>query len=308
MNSCNKCRDNPVIEPRYSGRSLCATCFIKLFEQRVRKTIRRNRFFNPGDKIAVALSGGKDSIVVLYLLKKLSKKFPDSRVFAITIDEGVRDRNFETAKSICNRLGVKHHIFSFQKELGVPLDEILEKSKNLENPAPPCSYCGVFRRYLLNKKARELGATKLATGHNLDDVVQTALMNFIRGDLKRFAWGISKDEKFVPRITPLRECPEEEVELYAQLVDLEVNPNPCIYSELSFRSIIGKIADSLEEKHPGTRFQILRSVDELGPIMRESYESDKNRIKRVNRCIICGELTSGNICKVCGLKEELGIK
>jgi len=183
---CSRCNKKAVIELKYSGEFLCKSCFLELFEKRVRRTIRVNKLLKNTDKTAVALSGGKDSAVVLYILNELSKKAPRSELIAITIDQGIerlQKSGLNAAKSLCKKLGVEHYIYSFWEEFGTTLDEIVEGSKKLENPAPACSYCGVLRRKLLNEKARELGVTKIATGHNLDDEIQTAMMNFIRGDL-----------------------------------------------------------------------------------------------------------------------------
>ena len=103
----------------------------------------------------------------------------------------------------------------------------------------PCTYCGVGRRWVLNRKARELGATKLAVGHNLDDEVQSVLLNYMRGDLPRASrmgpvtdWSRRKKfgEKFVPRIKPLRELPEKEIALYVLLKGYDIKWDECPYA------------------------------------------------------------------------------
>lgn len=313
---CSKCNSTAITELRYSGEFLCRNCFIKLFEKRVKRTIRNNRLLSPDDKIAVAISGGKDSITTLKILNDISKKinpeFGDNReVIAITVDEGIkgyRNGTLKVAKSICRKLGVKHYIFSFKNEIGLTLDGIVKRVKKLKISTPPCSYCGVFRRDILNRKARELGVTKLATGHNLDDEIQASLMNFIRGDLKRIARmdaevGIIKDEKFVQRIKPLRECPEKGIALYAILNNFGINFLQCPYSGYAFRETIRDFTNELENKHPGSKFQILRSTDELVPILRNAYKTGE----RPKNCKICNELTSGKICRSCEMKKELGL-
>ncbi|ODS39016.1 MAG: TIGR00269 family protein [Candidatus Altiarchaeales archaeon WOR_SM1_86-2] len=308
---CHKCKKiKAAVELKYSKQFLCGPCFIKLFENRVRKTIRRGKLLDPADKIAVALSGGKDSMTVLHILKKLSERAPKSELFAISIDEGIAGRTWNAARSLCKQLRIEHRIFSFKDELGTDMDEIVKKMHESGSPKLPCSYCGVFRRDLLNRKARELGATKLATGHNLDDEVQTALMNFIRGDLERIARsgseiGIIKDEKFIPRIKPLRECPEQEVALYSALNKFDVHLSGCPYSAYAFRGTIRDAIDEIESKHPGSKFQILSTMDELIPILKKEYKS--KAFLKPAYCKICGELTSGEICKSCEFKKLLGI-
>ena len=307
---CARCNKRAEIELKYSGEFLCGNCFIRLFEKRVRRNIRSNRLLKPTDKTAVALSGGKDSAVVLHILNDLHKRAPRSELIAISIDQGVgkfQEKSLNAAKAICKKLGVKQYVYSFEEEFGLTMDEIVERSKRLKNPAPACSYCGVLRRKLLNDKARELGITKIATGHNLDDEIQSSLMNFIRGDLDRIARmgaivGVIKNEKFIPRIKPLRECPEEEVRIYAGLKGIEFETSRCPYSEDAFRRTIREVIDRIEERHPGSKFQILKSTDQLIPILRS-----ETRPGEIGRCRVCGDLTSGDLCKACQIKRELGL-
>ena len=185
MATCSNCKKfPPVIELRYSGESLCRRCFSRLFEKRVRKTIRVNHLLNKNDRVAVALSGGKDSVTLLKIMHTLFEKAPKSKLIAITVDEGIhgyREKTLKVAKKVCDELKVEHHVYTFKKEIGMTLDKMIKKSIADRKP-PACSFCGVFRRKILNETARELKVDKLATGHNLDDEIQVTLMNFIRGD------------------------------------------------------------------------------------------------------------------------------
>ena len=163
MNCCN---DKPVME-LYSGERLCRSHFIDYFENKVLKTIRQFELLDKEENLGVALSGGKDSLTVLHILNKLSQQNPKIRVNAIAIDEGIagyRDKTLETAKEFCEKNSIKLNIFSYKKEFGLTLDEMLEILD-----VKPCSICGIFRRYLLNKKSKALKLTKLVTGHNLDE-------------------------------------------------------------------------------------------------------------------------------------------
>ncbi len=309
--NCARCNKIAVIDVGYTKESLCKNCFLGLFEDRVKKNIRVNQLLHPKDKTVVAVSGGKDSAVALYILHKLHKKAPKSELVALTIDQGIKEYGNQTlsaAKKLCNHLEVEHHIFSFKKEFGVSLDELVEKTKKLKKPAPVCSYCGVLRRRLLNDKARELGATKIAIGHNMDDEIQVSLMNYIRGDISRIARmgpvvGIVKDTGFVSRIKPLRRCPEDEVLLYAKLKDIVFEQGRCPYSGNAFRKTIREAIDLIDRKHPGSRFQILNSTDQLIPMIRSSLEVDT-----LKKCVVCGEITSGELCRLCQIKKELGLK
>jgi uncharacterized protein (TIGR00269 family) len=133
-------------------------------------------------------------------------------------------------------------------------------------------------------------------------------MNFIRGDLDRMVRmgplvGVVTDEKFIPRIKPLRECPENEVELYANLKGLEFKSGRCPYSKEAFRGTIRGMVNGIEEKHPGSKFQILRSTDEL---IKKLRGKRFGRIEKIGRCRICGDPTSGETCRFCEIRGELG--
>jgi len=306
---CSQCTNESAAELKYSSIFLCKHHFISLFEKRIRHTIRQNKLLRHDDRIAVGLSGGKDSSVLLKILSELTKKVRKTSIFAVTIDEGISgysDFVVETSSALCEEMGVEHHVFSFRNEIGMTLDELADKMKNFEKQPPVCSYCGVLRRNLLNIKARELGATKLAIGHNLDDECQAMLMNLIRGDLNRITRmgtlvGVIRNEKFVPKIKPLGECPEDEIRLYANLNEIKFNSLKCSYAQQSFRSTIRKALNDIEEKHPGSKFQLLKSTDELIPVLREAHKIEE----LPNKCKICGELASGEVCKFCELLQKI---
>jgi uncharacterized protein (TIGR00269 family) len=312
--TCSRCKKKEVVELPYVNQSLCEECFVKFFEKRVRKTIRRHELLETDDKVAVALSGGKDSMTALTILEKLSKKAPKSELFAIIINEGsgdYRDKLVATAKEYCDMIKVPCHVFSFKEEVGATIEEVMKRAHELDNTMPSCSYCGVFRRQILNQKARELGATKLVTGHNLDDECQTGIMNFVRGDAYRIARagakvGMIGHEKFVPRIKPLRETPEAEIKLYTQILEIPTAYCACPYSTDAFRVSMKKVVLDLEKKYPGTRYQTIASIDALAPILQDYYS--RRGMKEPNICDECGEVCSGNVCKFCQMLEELGLK
>jgi len=305
LSKCTKCGREAIITLKYSGLLLCKRDFTSFFERRVKRTIAENKYIQSGDRIAVALSGGKDSVSVLYLLDKFNKMNGENvELFAITINQGIKgydEKLLENAKYVTKLLGIKHYIFSFKDEIKYTIDEIAEIAK--VRPGL-CNYCGVFKRYILNKKARELGATKLATGHNLDDEVESALLNFIEGSITRIVRGegLISNKKFVKRIKPLKKSPEEEVMLYAQLIFPTLNFDlECPYRKEVIRKDVKGIIDELEHKHPGIRYQILESYEKI----RKAMLLGANVSKEVKECKICGEVSSKDICNACELKLKL---
>lgn len=295
------CGRPAILLRRYEGRYYCDRCLSKQIEKSFKKTTGKNHLIKKNDKICIALSGGKDSSSLLYLFWKVFRQRRDLKIFALIIDEGIgnyRKECIKEAEKLCKKLGIKLYKTSFKKELGITIDKVAKKTSKT------CTYCGVFKRYLLNKKARELGATKLAVAHNLDDEAQAIIMNVIRCDLKRFERlgpipGVIRDKKFVPRIKPLRQIHEKELYLYAATNSLPFCSKECPYSHDNVRRDVRKLINDLEEKYPGTKIQIVKFYD---AIIKKLAIQKKGKL---GHCKKCGEPTNQEICKACELLERL---
>ncbi|MCX8171729.1 MAG: TIGR00269 family protein [Candidatus Bathyarchaeota archaeon] len=292
---------------RYSGEKLCVKCFLESIEGRVKATIAKYNMLRFNDRIAVAVSGGKDSTSLLYILAKIERDFPMASLYAITVDEGImgyRDEAIEIASEHCRSLGVKHFVTSFKELYGYTLDDIVKRIRFSGSRLTPCSYCGVLRRKALNMLAAKIGATKIATAHNLDDEVQTFLLNIIHGDFLRISrTGPSFDEEepgLVPRVKPLCETLEKEVALYAYLKGIRFQENPCPYAGEALRNDVRNMVNRLEEKHPGTKYKIYRSAEKIRGAVK-----DKSPRIPLNQCKICGEPTVSDICQACNLIQNI---
>ena len=299
---CSKCKKPSVTFIRYNGAHLCKGHFIEYFEKRVKKDIKKQGKTTNITKIGIALSGGKDSTVVLNLVNDIFSKRTNCKIFAITVDEGIkgyRPESIKIASSNCKKLGVPHFVVSFKEIIGLTLDEIASK----DNELAECSYCGVFRRLCLNTKARELAVDKLVTGHNLDDMAQSILMNFTNSDLQKLA-RLGPHKKIqpglIPRMMPIRVIPEKEVALYAILRNIEYHDAECPYAINALRGDFKQVIDDLEFKHPGTRHSIISSYEDLKDILIEKYPPTE-----LNSCAECGEPTSQKLCKACLLKKRI---
>lgn len=325
---CTKCPKDAIINLRYNGLNLCRNCFVEYFEKRARVTIRNFNMIDAGDRIAVGLSGGKDSSSLLYFLKNFSEK-RRTEILAITIDVGINDRDskygketLKNAKEVCQRHGIEHHIYSFKDETGMTIDEIYAmfksaKGLNISEQSGVkicsndvaggskglCTYCGVLRRDLLNKKAKELKCSKLAIAHNLEDEDQTFLMNIVRGDIEKIIWGsgLIKDEQLIPRIKPFIKSPEDEVKLYAKINFSGLNfEHICPYRKDAYRKTFKDILNLLNRRHPGSNFQIFGNNQRLRNLLLKNY-----KVENVRFCPICGNLCSGEICKRCELLKKI---
>ncbi len=310
MAKCSVCGREAVYCAKYEGRCYCREHFLKWFDSRVRKTMRKYSFFGKKEHIVVATSGGKDSLAALHYLAHLSKRVPTWKVSALLIDEGIKGYRDETIKDflrVVEELGVDYRIVSFKEEIGLALDEMVKLGHERGLPYKPCTYCGVFRRYLLNKHAREMGGTVLVTAHNLDDVVQTFLLDLWRGDTKKIprlgpVTGVSSHPKFVKRAKLFYEVPEKEVVVYTLLNGIYPSTFvECPYARFSPRWEIRKFINRMEDLYPGSKFALLRSLLDLVEKLRDKYP------ERPKTCKICGEPSSGEVCRACQLKMELGL-
>ncbi len=295
---CDKCGKDAIVEIKYSGMKLCKEHFLEFVDRKVKREIRNQVKFKKDDRILIAVSGGKDSMMTLYEMSKIFSSWQNLEMEAVTVDEGIGDFRVKCgkiAKKFSEELGIEHKIIKMEDYIGIKIDDVAKVDKELK----PCTYCGVFRRKILNQYAKEIKANYIILGLNLDDVSQSILMNITNGDvarLARLAPHIHPIEGFVPRILPLRRVLESEVRLYNQLSNIPYYPKRCPYAPLAVRDIYREFLNNLENKNPSVKFAILDFYDGIRDIVEKKYR------KKLKRCRICGEPTMGEICKSCELK------
>ncbi|KAH7830144.1 putative cytoplasmic trna adenylyltransferase [Monocercomonoides exilis] len=196
-----------------TGNPMCKECFMLSFEEEVHQTIIEEKLFEKGEIVAIGVSGGKDSTCLLHILTTLNQRYNyglDIRLVAI--DEGIygyRDFSLECVKENSEKYSLPLVILSFKDLFGYTMDEInnivgTKKSK--------CTHCGIFRRKALEIGCQQIGANKIALGHNADDYAETILMNLMRGDIHRLerSGDITTGKDFLsselPKLLKLREA------------------------------------------------------------------------------------------------------
>ncbi len=306
---CSLCDNQSLYVRPYDKQSLCHKHFNEQMRKRVQKTITRYKMLHRGDRIAIGVSGGKDSTALLDILHKIEKDFPESELVAITIDEGIkhyREEGLHFAKLHADRLGIEHVIYSFEKDFGYNLDEIIEKlgSRGERRELGACSYCGILRRNVLNKAALDVNADVLITAHNLEDEAETILLNIIRGDIQRLArlnpTPRKIHETLVPRAKPFRATPQAEIVMYCIINELEYQEIQCPYAVEAYRGEVREFIFKTQEKQPMLCYNIVRGQDKLLASLKETKQS-----KEIKNCEECGNATTGKLCKVCWLKQIL---
>ncbi len=309
------CAKTAVIYHSDSGKSFCKHCYIQVIEGKVHKTITRNQLFRKTDKIVVGFSGGKDSLTILDMLHKRQKRIHGAPpIIALTIDEGVEGYRAETlkiAKQYCASEGVVHVIISFKDLFGYTLDEIVHAGSELNLETHACTFCGVLRRKVLNDFSLQVGATHLVTGHNLDDHIQTFLLNLLRGDTTRiFKWNAflpSGQPPFVPKIQPLYNITAKDIVLYLYFKQLPMQEIPCPYSRNQpiLRWKVQNFINSLSQNSPEMKYNLMYSLEEI----QKLASTVKNPPGTINYCQNCAGPTNPPriLCKACELFEKLGL-
>jgi uncharacterized protein (TIGR00269 family) len=261
--------------------------------------------FKEDDRIAVAISGGKDSAVLLHVLHQIEKKYPQSEIVPVTIDEGIRgyrDQALKSAEELAKSLGLSLQIFSFEALFEYSLDQIVQRRDGTAFGA--CSYCGVFRRRALNIAAEKIGADVVATGHNMDDEAQTVLMNVLRGDSRRLArTNVPRDRSIkglTPRVKPIISLSERDIVAYAHHLELPYHDVPCPYAVEAYRNDVRAFLNDMEHKRPGTLLTVLRSGEAISEVFQQASDGAV-----LDHCERCGSPSPSRVCKVCELLEEL---
>ncbi len=207
-----------------------------------------------GDKIAVGVSAGKDSLTLLCALAEMRRFYPKKfDLVAITVDMGFAEgMDFSPIKALCDELSVEYHV--------VPT-EIYKIIFEVRKESNPCSLCAKMRRGALHKAAVEFGCNKVALGHHFDDVVDTFMLNlFFEGRLGCFQPVTYLSRMNIHLIRPMIYMPEKDVRYFASKVNLPVIASPCPADGNTERAEIGKLLSELDRTYKGLRYRIFGAI------------------------------------------------
>ncbi len=286
---CSHCTRRAVIRDRTTGEHLCRDHLITSVEDRVFRSLEDEEHLP--DVLGVAFSGGKDSSALIAVLAALAGRIP-VRMIALTIDEGIcgyREETIRAAETIAAKYGVEHRIISFRELFGKSLDEII-----LGEPGRACTICGILRRRALEILARKEGVRVIATGHNLDDMAQTAVMNAISGDVKKVFAGREISDHYAKRIKPFARVSEREVTIYAMLAGVYHALPECPYAGFSLRGEVRHLLNAYEREHPGTMMNAAKCEETLRTALGPVYPAGEQIV-----CESCGWPASSAFCQVC---------
>lgn len=219
----------------------------------VRKAIDNYNMIEEGDKIAVGLSGGKDSISLLMALKALQRFYPHKfSLVAISVNSGFEFFDSTFLKQTCEKIGVEYI------EAKSDIKQIVFDIRQEKNP---CSLCANLRRGILNSTAVENGCNKLALGHNEDDVLETFFLNFLyAGNLSTFAPISYMDRSEITLIRPLIYAPEKEIRKFIKRNEISVMPKTCPMDGVSKREYMKNLIYQLVIDIPNVRANIIGAI------------------------------------------------
>lgn len=220
-----------------------------------RQAVDKYHMIEEGDKIAIGISGGKDSLTLLYALVNLQKFYPKHfDVIAITADLGYEGFDLTGIQKLCEELQVEYHIISTK------ISEMVT-SDSLEGSA--CSLCARLRKGALNDAAKSLGCNKVAYGHHMDDVIETMLLALIYEGRFCSFWPVTfLDKTELTVIRPMIFVPESDVKGFEHKYELPVAKNPCPIDGSTKREFIKNLIQQLSKETPGVKKRLFHAITE----------------------------------------------
>ena len=292
---CRICGKKPVIYMPQHRLALCKEDFLSWFERYTDRTIKEFSMFTHEDRVLVAISGGKDSLALLYVLRKLGYR-ADGFYIHLGIGE-YSERSREKVESFVKKTGAELMVHDLTEDLG----GIPELKKLTSREA--CSVCGLVKRYNFNRVAKERGYNVLATGHNLDDEASALFSNVLNWNMKYLGRKfpvLEEEEGFVRKVKPFCKFTEKETALYSLLNGIDFLEEECPYSEDANSVFYKEVLNQIEEKFPGTKLRFyLEYLRKVYPLFRER----ENR--ELQPCKVCGEPSPSEVCPVCRLRERV---
>ena len=218
-----------------------------------RKAIDHYQLIESGDKIAIGISGGKDSLTLLYALSGLRRFYPQKfDLVAVTVDLGYENFDLTAVSKLCHDLDVPYHIVNTE------IAKILFEERNEK---PTCSLCAKMRKGALNQAIKELGCNKVAYAHHMDDVIETAFLSMIfEGRFYVFPPKTYMEDSDLTIIRPLIYVSEAEVKGFRNKYQLPVVKNPCPMDGNTKREYVKKLIQQLNIDNPGVKTKLFHAI------------------------------------------------
>ncbi len=298
---CRRCHAEAEVALPSHHTGFCRECFGQFFTRQVERAVKEHAMFSPGERILVALSGGKDSLALFHQLHALGHD-----VTGLHVDLGIPE------SSGPSRAAVER----FCRDLGAPLRIVETASMGLPIPAvkravhrPICAVCGKIKRYVFDRTAMAEGFDCLATGHNLDDEAGRLMANTLRWDVAYLSDQgpvLPARDGFARKVKPLCRLTEYETACYVFFQGIDVHMAPCPYSRGASFPVRKAMLNRLEEASPGSKMAFYNEFLRHGRPAFQALEREQGRT--LAPCDECGYPTSAGICGVCRLRGQVSAR
>lgn len=292
---CRLCEKQAVVSINRANTAFCVEHMNQFAFRQVEETIRKFKMFSKDDKILICVSGGKDSLVLWYMLQKLGY---DTHGLYVSLGiEGYSDRSLEAVEKFSVKHGLKASIVDLN-EAGVPIQKA---SKLIKRPA--CSVCGKIKRYYFNKIAHDGGFDVVATGHNLDDETSRLFGNLLNWQTEYLAKQLpvipAQGDTFRKKVKPLVRMTEKEVAVFAFINGIEYIAEECPEAKGATSLVHKHAVNHIEQYSPGMKHSFYMGFLDRGQeIFAKSAEETK---PETVACRICGMESFSDVCGYCDI-------
>lgn len=293
---CNRCRGPAVVEVRRHNAAYCKDCFIHVFREQVKRAIKQHSMFSAGDRILVAVSGGKDSLALWDALLDLG--YDAAGLYLGLGIGGYSNRSGDVTKAFAADRSLELIVVDLERDYGYDIPTAGRKGSR-----STCAVCGLSKRYVFNRAALEGGYDVIATGHNLDDEAATLLGNTLRWQteyIARQSPALPGKDGMVKKVKPLFRLSELETAAYAFLrgIDYVVEECPLVAGNTQLR--YKDAMNAIEATSPGTKAQFFLGYLERGrPLFQAADDAE------LSACEQCGQPTTGRFCAFCRSRAQI---
>ena len=294
---CRKCGGSATIELRRHNAAFCVDDYLEFFRNQVREAIRKHRMFTRDERVLVAVSGGKDSLALWDVL--IDDGYDTTGLY---LDLGIFDYSVESkakCEAFAARRGARLLVSRVADEVGGPVPVIKQVTRR-----PPCSGCGLSKRYLMNRVALDHGLPVVATGHNLDDEAATlfgSVMHWRTEALPRQSPALaSTHPKLVRRVKPLYRLSERETAAYAFLRRIDYIVEECPFAAGATSIAHKEVLNRMEDASPGAKHNFL-----FGFLDKARAAFERLEDVTLQECARCGQVTTSTVCAFCKLADQV---
>jgi uncharacterized protein (TIGR00269 family) len=305
---CRKCDTKASINMRQHKLALCRDHFLEWIPEQTERFIKKYEMFTREDRVLVAVSGGKDSLALWDILALLGYQV-DGLYIGLGIEEdiGYSSESHCLAQKFADERNLKLHVLDVEEEYGQPIPMLADLTKR--GHGRPCSVCGLTKRHVMNRIARDLGYAVLATGHNLDDeaaVLFGNTLNWLGEYLLRQSPVLPETPGLARKVKPLCRFYEREMAAYAFLRGIEYIYEECPFAVGSKTTYYKELLNRLESDRPGAKLTFYLKFLEAH---QHGLFAEKEKVQaKLTPCTNCGQPTSApGLCSFCRLMERAAL-